>query len=132
MAFVEYNPNPHGKRVGDCVIRAIAKITGNTWDRIYIDLCIKGYSMGDMPTANHVWGSYLKERGFTSNLLEDDCDECFTVKDFCNEYLAGDYILATGSHVVAVQDGDYFDTWDSGNEVPVYFWEKVEDRNGEL
>ena len=27
-------------------------------------------------------------------------------------------------HVVTVQDGKYYDTWDSGNEIPVYYWEK--------
>jgi hypothetical protein len=27
---------------------------------------------------------------------------------------------------VAVSDGDYFDTWDSGDEVPVYYFEKDE------
>jgi hypothetical protein len=26
--------------------------------------------------------------------------------------------------VVTVQDGKYYDTWNSGNEVPVYYWEK--------
>lgn len=28
MSFIFYNPNPSGKRTGDCVIRAIAKATG--------------------------------------------------------------------------------------------------------
>ena len=27
MAWIEYNPNPRGNRVGDCAIRAIAKAT---------------------------------------------------------------------------------------------------------
>lgn len=28
MNFIQYNPNPRGNRVGDCVIRAISKATG--------------------------------------------------------------------------------------------------------
>lgn len=27
-------------------------------------------------------------------------------------------------HAVCVQDGHIFDTWDSGGEIPVYYWEK--------
>lgn len=27
-------------------------------------------------------------------------------------------------HVVCVQDGFYWDTWDSGQEIPVYYWER--------
>jgi len=33
-------------------------------------------------------------------------------------------ILATGTHVIAVGDGNYYDTWDSGQEVPIYYWRK--------
>jgi hypothetical protein len=28
--------------------------------------------------------------------------------------------------VVAVVDGDYYDTWDCGDEVPVYYFEREE------
>lgn len=132
MAYKEFNPNPHGKRVGDCVVRAIAKATDESWDRVYIELCMQGFAMGDMPTANHVWGNYLRNKGFSQIVIEDDCNNCFNVKDFCNEYFSGTYILGTGTHVIAVQDGNYYDTWDSGNEIPVYFWEKVEEKHNEL
>lgn len=32
-------------------------------------------------------------------------------------------ILIDG-HVVCVQDGYYYDSWDSGNEIPIYYWER--------
>jgi len=34
------------------------------------------------------------------------------------------HILALSGHVVCVMDGDYYDTWDSGGEVPLYYWRK--------
>ena len=57
MAWIEYNPNPRRNRVGDCAIRAIAKATDQDWEMAYTGLYVKGYSMGDLPSANSVWGA---------------------------------------------------------------------------
>lgn len=119
-----YNPNPIGKQVGDCVIRGISRLTNQNWEETYIGICIKGYELKDMPSANSVWESYLVEHGFKRNVLPDTCPICYSVSEFCNEHPKGIYLLATGTHVVAVEDGDYFDAWDSGNEVPIYYWER--------
>ena len=62
--FISYNPNPDRKLVGDCVIRAITKVTDKTWDEIYMDICLQGFSMKDMPSSNAVWGAYLYSQGF--------------------------------------------------------------------
>lgn len=35
VAWEYYNPNPAGKRVGDCVIRAICKATGKDWTTVF-------------------------------------------------------------------------------------------------
>lgn len=124
--YIYYNPNPLQKRVGDCVIRAIAKLTGESWEQVYIGVCMQGYLLSDMPSANHVWGAYVKSRGYRKHNLPDTCPDCYSVKSFCEEHPQGKYLLATGSHVVAVIDGNYFDTWDSGDENPLYYWQEVE------
>lgn len=49
-----FNPNPAGKAVGDCVIRAIAKATGESWGKVYMDLAATGHELSDMPSANAV------------------------------------------------------------------------------
>lgn len=117
-----YNLNPFKRNVGDCVIRAIAKATGKSWDETYIALMVEGLLLKDMPTANHVWGSYLRQQGFKRYLVPDV--ENYTVSDFCDEHPDGTFILAISGHVVCVQDGTIYDSWDSSNEVPVYFWVK--------
>lgn len=117
-----YNPNPLGKQVGDCVIRGISRITNQSWEDTYIGIVLQGYKLKNMPSANEVWENYLSERNFKRMMLPDTCPICYTVKDFCIDYPEGVYLLATGSHVVAVEDGNYYDAWDSGNEVPVYYW----------
>lgn len=122
--FKFYNPNPTGKFVGDCVIRAIAKIEEKDWEVIYILICAYGFLNHDMPAANNVWGSFLLNNGYKRHVIPDTCPDCYTVQDFCKEYPNGKYILATGTHVVAVIDGDYYDAWDSGKETPIYYWRK--------
>lgn len=124
MTYVFYNPNPSKNLVGDCVIRAISRVTGQGWEKTYIELALQGFIMNDMPSANYVWGAYLISKGFIRNVIPNTCPECYTVKDFCRDYPEGTYLLATGNHVIAVIDGNYFDSWDSGDEVPIYYWEK--------
>ena len=124
--FILYNPNPAGPFVGDCVIRALAKVLDKDWDYVYIEVVSQGYNDYDMPSSNSVWGNVLKNNGFHRHIIPDTCPNCYTVKDFCIEHPVGKYILATGTHVIAIEDGNYFDAWDSGNEVPVYYWHKEE------
>lgn len=122
MAYINYNPNPKGSYVGDCVIRALSKILDMDWERTYVELALQGFLMSDMPSSNHVWGSYLQGKGFQRHVIPNTCPDCYTVRDFCRDNPIGEYVLATGTHVVAVKNGDYYDSWDSGSEVPIYFW----------
>lgn len=124
--YVKYNANPAGKNVGDCVVRAISKVLGEDWEKVYCGVTIQGFRLFDMPSANHVWGSYLRERGLKRTPMPDTCPDCYTVKEFCKEHPHGIYLLALQSHVVAVQDGNYFDTWDSGDQTVLYYWQKEE------
>lgn len=119
-----FNPNPKRNRTGDCVIRALAKATGKSWDDIFIELCVDGYSAGDMPTANYIWGRYLIKHGFSRSAVPDDCPDCYTVEDFAEQHPHGTFVLGTGSHAVTVKDGVIYDSWDSSGEQPVYFYHK--------
>ena len=62
--WIEYNPNPTGRRVEDCSIRAIAKALNISWEDAYTLVTSNGYLMGDMPHSNSVWGAVLREHGF--------------------------------------------------------------------
>lgn len=121
--YQSYNANPVNNTVGDCTVRAISKVLDQDWEKTYIDLCLQGYIMCDMPSANRVWGAYLKSKGYKRQLIDDE-RENYNVEEFCREHPNGRYILAISGHVVAAINGYYYDTWNSGGEVPVYCWYK--------
>ena len=122
--YIESNNNPLNKRVGDCVIRAISTAENTEWDEIFLDLMLKSFEMKDIPSSNYVWGTFLKDLGYSRYVIPNTCPNCYTIRDFANDNPIGTFILATGTHVVAVLDGNYIDTWDSGDEVPIYYFEK--------
>jgi len=125
MGYSYYNCNPCKKSVGDCTVRAISKALGQSWDETYVGLALEGFSRGDLPNADSVWGPYLKLKGFTRHMLPDTCPDCYSVADFARDNPRGTFILSMpGRHVVCVQDGDWHDSWDSGGECPVYYWIK--------
>lgn len=122
--FQFFNPNPNGNLTGDCVIRACAIAQDKSWDEVFLELMAYSYDLKDMPSSNNVWGYYLHNNGYRRHNIPDICPNCVTIKDFVKNS-NGEYILGTGTHVVAVKSGGiYLDTWDSGNEIPIYYWKK--------
>lgn len=115
-----YNPNPSGKAVGDCTIRALTKALDMTWDEVYALLAMKGYKCCDMPSSNAVWGECLTEHGFERFFADME-----TFENFCEKHQNGKYLLCTGSHVASCIDGILFDSWDSSNETVDFYYQEV-------
>lgn len=124
MSYITLNPNPLLKKTGDCVIRAISIAEDKEWDDVFMDLMMKSYLMKEMPTQNNVWGSYLKDIGYTRHIIPDTCPDCYTIMDFVKDNPEGTFILSTGTHAVCVKSGQLYDTWDSSSEVPMVFFRK--------
>lgn len=122
--FIYENPNPGNKTVGDCVIRGISILLDLPWERIYDELADQGRKMYDMPSSNEVWSEYLYLKGYSRSIIPDKCPYCYRIKNFCEDHQIGRFLLATGTHVVAVINGNYHDTWDSGNEIPIYYFKR--------
>lgn len=123
MGYVFQNLNPAKRRVGDCVIRAIAKVMNMSWDDVAIDLSMMMVTEKDIISSNALWGKYLELNGFRRRSPSDTCPSCYTIEDFVREHPVGIYVVATGTHVVAVIDGNYYDTFDSGQEIATYYFE---------
>lgn len=116
--------------VGDCVIRAISKVEGISWEDTFVGLTTTAFQLSDMPSSNYVWGYYLKSKGYVRRNLPNTCPDCYTLRQFCRDFPSGKYIVATGTHAVAVIQGNVWDSWDSSDELVIYYWEKEEDANG--
>lgn len=124
--WIQYNPNPTGRSVGDCAVRAIAKALNVDWETAYIMIVNNGYAMGDMPSSDSVWGAVLRRNGFYRLNIPNSCPDCYTAEDFCQDYPKGTYVLGFGGHVATVVDGDLYDSWDSSQEIPQFMWYRKE------
>lgn len=124
MVYVYYNPNPAGRRVGDCSVRAVSKALKIDWESAYAMLTQAGFDMCDMPSSDSVWGAVLRKNGFYRKAVPNTCPNCYTARDFCRDHPIGTFVLGFGGHVATVHDGQIFDSWDSSREIPQFFWEE--------
>lgn len=118
-----YNPNPvRSDGVGDCAVRAVAKALDLSWEDAFAKLALNAYLMGDMPSSDSVWGALLRQNGFYREVIPNTCPDCYTVEEFSEDHPDGTYVVKSSGHVATVKDGVLYDSWDSSNAVPMYFW----------
>lgn len=123
--YIYYNENPRGNYyAGDCVIRAISVVTGKTWEEIYAALCAEGFYIGDWGNNNGAWDWYLRSLGYKRYICSNDCPYCYSVADFANDHPTGKYVLASGTHAIALVSGNWYDSWDSGSVPIIYYYTK--------
>ena len=120
--WIKANPNPMNKEVPDCVIRAVCIALNIDWYQAFDEICAVARDDCNMPSADTVWGRYLYEKGFRPFILPNYCPACLTVRDFTNIFSVGRYIIGTGSHAVAVINGNHYDSWDSSSEICSFYW----------
>lgn len=120
--WIKCNVNPAKNNTADCVIRACAVALNKTWLQVSDEIYALSRSYYLSMSDDRLWGRYLYQAGFVPFLVPESCPGCVTIKRFCLIYPKGTYIIGTGSHAVAIVDGDYYDSWDSGEEIPSFFW----------
>jgi hypothetical protein len=124
--WTRYNPNPAGRKVGDCAVRAVSAALGTDWEEAFDMLSSAARAMGDMPSSDSVWGAVLRQHGFYRSAIPNSCPDCYTAGDFASDNPYGTYVLGFGGHCAAVVDGRIMDAWDSSSEVPTYVWYRKE------
>lgn len=101
-----YNANVRGNSVNDCVVRAISKAEGKSWDTTYEELSeIAQYE-----------GILLDDVNFVENYLDRrykrQCHYSKTVGEFLNEHKKGTYLITMNGHITCVENGVLYDTFD--------------------
>ena len=122
-----YQPNTKDlkDKYGDCVVRALTKVTGKTWRQVFDELLPYVYELQCMPNDKKCYESYLKGNGFEYHGISNKKgSKRPTVDSFSKEHKTGLYFLNVANHCVAVVNGFYYDTWDSGQNCLYGYWEK--------
>ena len=101
-----YNANVRGNSVNDCVVRAISKAEGKSWDKTYEELSdIAQYE-----------GILLDDVNFVENYLDKrykrQCHYSKTVGEFIKEFKKGTYLITMPGHITVTIDGILYDTFD--------------------
>lgn len=120
--YIHFNGNPCGMSIGDCVIRAISIVTGYSRHKVYSGLCLQGFPCTIWGNSNAVWADYLLHLGFKRYSV--NANTRYTVEEFSSNHPKGRYVIGTGSHAVAVVNGDIIDSWDSSQEIVQYYFTK--------
>ena len=120
--FRFYNENPKSLvSAGDCVVRAIAKATGISWDEVYQNLCLIGLRVKDMPSSKRVYRQYLNN---ISKMEKQpwNGNRKYTLTEFAEEFNRGAYVVSIANHLTVVIDGFIYDTWDCSQYTVGNYW----------
>lgn len=120
--WIDYNPNPEGRRIDDCAIRALCKALGVNWDEASVMLSAKSLAMHTTQTDKATVNAVLRQNGFVRRLIPDTCPDCYTAERFCMDNPEGLFLLCFDNHIAVVEDGRIFDSWDSAKEIPLFCW----------
>ena len=125
--FMYYQPNNKDIKdnLGDCVVRALTKAVNKTWVDVYDELVPIGRELQCMPNDKVCVERYLSENGFAyEGVSNKKGTKRPTVDSFAKSHTDGVYVVKVAHHMVAVVDGKYYDTWDSGDNSMYGYWVK--------
>ena len=124
MEFIKSNPHPTGKKIGDCVVRAIAIAEAKKWTDVYKELCDIGLEIYDMPNSKPVYESYLERHGWKKQKMPKDINgKRLKLRDFADK-TKGLFIANVVSHVATVENSTLLDTWNCGHKCIGNYYKK--------
>lgn len=119
------NLHPQGKRVGDCVKRAIAGAENRDYMEVQRELNrLKKKTGAKRFNDDKNWKTYVKEKGYTKlSFPAVKGKPRMNGEMFCKEYPKGRYILRMARHLSCCIDGVIYDTWDCTEKCVYNAWE---------
>ena len=125
MKYIKSNPHPTGKKIGDCVVRALSMATNRKWIDTYNDLCFLGREIKDMPNSKRVYSEYLDRMGWTKNKMPKHPNgRRMKLSEFADQNPQLTFVASVVNHLTLVEQGTLLDTWDCGHKCIGNYWTK--------
>ena len=115
----EFNPNPKDRNIGDCTLRSYCAAFGISWEKAF-DIASK------VAKENASMIQYMADKILIEefNCVVDEKynkksvkgKDRITVNEFAMTHPYGKFILHVPKHQVTVINGEYWDSWDSGDK----------------
>ena len=115
----KYNPNPKSRNIGDCTLRSYCAAFNISWENAF-DIA------SEVAKENSSMIQYVADKVLTEkfgctvdekyNKKTVKNKDRITVNTFAMTHPYGTYILHIRQHQVTVKDGEYWDSWDSGDK----------------
>ena len=103
----------------------MTKVTNKSWLEVFDDLVPISRKLQCMPNSKIAYEKYLRNNNFEyRGISNKKGTRKPTVESFADTHRVGIYLVRVASHVVAIVDGIYYDTWDSGHKSIYGYWEK--------
>lgn len=136
--FHYFNANPHNRKSGDCVIRAICTALEQSWEQTVMELTEIGLKYGYVANDLKTVEKYLAQKGWTKHKQPRKADNTkYTGKEFCEliskrfEFFNKAVIANIGGlHMVcikaenAISNHKVYDIWDSTGGCIGNYWVK--------
>ena len=117
--YVYLNLNPHGKKTGDCVIRATALALDIDWYQASDMLYEQARNCGCEMSCLGCYSKLFDRLGFVKI---DVSREQNTVQDIASKYANKVVIIRTRGHLTCSIDGKIHDIWNCANEIAYCYW----------
>lgn len=124
MTYKFYNPHPEGKKVGDCVKRALTLATNKDYKTVSLELNrLKKVTGAKKFNDNNNWKEYVKLQGWEKLSFPAIAGQPrMNGHRFVENYPKGTYLLRMSKHLVTVKDGIIYDTWDCRDKCVYNAW----------
>jgi hypothetical protein len=116
MGFIKQNVNPKNRKVGDCVVRAIAVASGKTWDEVFDGLCLLAKQEKAMPNSKEVFEIYLQQIGFKKHKMPRKANGSKYIAGEWASQIKGVAVIQVARHLTAAVEQSIVDIWDCGGK----------------
>ncbi|MDE6142236.1 MAG: hypothetical protein K2G03_06495 [Bacilli bacterium] len=123
--FIYENVNPKNRKTDDCVVRAITKATGLSYQEIYAGLCSIGQKNCRMPNSKQTYEKLLEQLGYIKYPMPRHADNTrFKVYELVDQESDKTIIISMANHLTCAINGSIFDLWDCRAKSVGNYWIK--------